>query len=528
MTLTRASVYFGYHLPSPPAAGDVVREQGWGVLGTSRVSENQSAGEAVVEAVLAGSGRGHAGSWVRRYAVGLSVVDGAAVLLAAAVAQLLRFGFAEIDTDALGYSYTLIAVALAPAWVLTLMLGGAYERRCLGWGNEEYRRVFDSALRFLTVVVLVAFLFQVDFARGFVAIAIPLATALTLAGRYLLRRWIHHMRCRGRFVKRVLVVGSSGAARELIAKLDGSPSGLSVVAACVPAPSGAPLDVGGRPVPVVAEPASVLEAVLVSQADAIAIADESLSNGSLRRLAWQLEGTGIDLMVAPVLTDVAGPRVSIHTVPDLPLLLVEEPQLKGAHRVAKAVFDRVLALSCLVLLLPFLLLVGLLVRLTSPGPALFRQVRVGLGGRHFVMWKFRTMTVDAEDRLAEIFHLNEHDGVLFKIRQDPRVTRVGRFLRRWSIDELPQLWNVLRGDMSIVGPRPPLPAEVERYEHHVRRRLLVKPGVTGLWQVSGRTGLPWDEAVRLDLYYVENWSLSMDAMVIAKTVMAVLRGVGAC
>jgi lipopolysaccharide/colanic/teichoic acid biosynthesis glycosyltransferase len=178
--------------------------------------------------------------------------------------------------------------------------------------------------------------------------------------------------------------------------------------------------------------------------------------------------------------------------------------------------------------MPVLFLIGVAIRLSSRGPALFRQVRVGLGGRRFVMWKFRTMSVDAEDRLGEVAHLNEHDGVLFKITDDPRATRVGRLLRRWSIDELPQLWNVVRGEMSIVGPRPPLPHEVERYDLQVRRRLLVKPGLTGLWQVSGRAGLSWEESVRLDLHYVENWSPSLDAVILVKTIVAVLRRRGAC
>ncbi len=291
----------------------------------------------------------------------------------------------------------------------------------------------------------------------------------------------------------------------------------------------AALDVDGEAIPVLGEPGDALEAVVAAQADVIAIADtNSLTNGSLRRLAWQLEGTGVDLMVAPSLTDVAGPNISIRTLSAIPLLLVEEPELKGRKRLAKEVFDRITALGVLLALTPVLLAIAAVVRLTSRGPALFRQVRVGLGGRHFVIWKFRTMRVGSEDRLDDVLHLNEQDGVLFKIRDDPRITPVGRFLRRWSLDELPQFWNVTRGDMSIVGPRPPLPGEVERYDNHVRRRLLVKPGLTGLWQVGGRAGLPWDEAVRLDLYYVENWSLSMDATIIAKTLTAVLRCRGAC
>lgn len=458
----------------------------------------------------------------------LPLLDGLAVVVAAFLAQWIRFG--GLGAWAPGHirlSYVGVAFAIAPVWLVTMTLGGAYDRRYLGWGTEEYRRVFDSAMRFLFFVALVALLLKIDVARGFVAIAIPVATTLTLAGRYGLRQWMYRMRRRGRFTKRVVVVGSLAASADLVRQLQSDESGLVVVGLCAdePVPS---LDVDGRAIPVLAGPHAALEAVVASRAEVIAVADTgALSNGSLRRLAWQLEGTGIDLLVAPVLTDVAGPKVSVRPVADIPLLLVEEPELKGRQRIAKSGFDRLLAGVGLLATLPVLLFIGVLVRLTSRGPALFKQQRVGLGGRHFVMWKFRTMTADAEVRLEGLRHLNEVDGVLFKMRNDPRITPLGRFLRRWSLDELPQLWNVLRGDMSLVGPRPPLPAEVEQYAQHVRRRLLVKPGLTGLWQVGGRAGVPWEEAVRMDLYYVENWSLSMDAMILAKTVTAVLRRHGA-
>ena len=468
-------------------------------------------------------------TWWRGYACALAALDAVAVIVGAIVAQWVRFGdLGTFTTGRVGLSYLAVAFASAPGWVLTMTFGGAYDRRYYGWGTEEYRRVFDAAVRFLLIVALIGFLSKTDMARGFVAVAIPLATAFTLVGRYGLRQWMYRMRKHGCFTKRVLVVGSVVASEELTRQLQSAQSGLSVVGACTPEPA-ASIEVDGHVIPVLAQPSSVLEAVLAARADTIAIADtNSLSNGELRQLAWQLEATGVDLLVAPALTDVAGPRVSVRALSDIPLLLVEEPELKGTKRVAKAVFDRVLAAAALLLLLPLMLVIGLVVRLTSRGPALFRQVRVGLGGRHFVMWKMRTMTVDAEARLTDVIHLNEHDGVLFTIRNDPRVTAAGRVLRRWSLDELPQLWNVVRGDMSIVGPRPPLPTEVERYDHRVRRRLLVKPGLTGLWQVGGRAGVSWEEAVRLDLYYVENWSLSMDAMILAKTVTAVLRGHGAC
>jgi exopolysaccharide biosynthesis polyprenyl glycosylphosphotransferase len=209
------------------------------------------------------------------------------------------------------------------------------------------------------------------------------------------------------------------------------------------------------------------------------------------------------------------------------MLHVEHPRLHGGSRLIKEAFDRVGALALLAVFGPLLLTVALCVRLTSRGPVLFRQVRVGRDGSQFRIFKFRSMYLDAEARLAELRHLNEHDGVLFKIRDDPRVTRVGRWLRRFSLDELPQLLNVLMGQMSLVGPRPPLPSEVAAYAGDVRRRLAVKPGMTGLWQVSGRADLPWEEAVRLDLRYVENWSLSLDLVILLRTMTAVVRSSGA-
>ncbi|MDT5031215.1 MAG: hypothetical protein QOC94_1386, partial [Actinoplanes sp.] len=222
-----------------------------------------------------------------------------------------------------------------------------------------------------------------------------------------------------------------------------------------------------------------------------------------------------------------GARTTIRPFDGLPMLHVEHPRLHGGVRVVKEIFDRFGALTLLAAFAPLLLGVALWVRCTSRGPVLFRQMRVGRDGREFRIFKFRSMYVDAEARLAELKHLNEHDGVLFKIREDPRVTPAGRWLRRFSVDELPQLLNVVRGQMSLVGPRPPLPAEVATYPDDVRRRLAVKPGMTGLWQVSGRSDLPWDEAVRLDLRYVENWSLSLDLVILLRTMTAVVRSSGA-
>jgi exopolysaccharide biosynthesis polyprenyl glycosylphosphotransferase len=206
---------------------------------------------------------------------------------------------------------------------------------------------------------------------------------------------------------------------------------------------------------------------------------------------------------------------------------VDIPQYSGAKHVLKRVVDVAMALGALLALSPLLLLLAVIVRLDSPGPMFFRQDRVGKDGHPFGMFKFRSMVVDAEARLAALDQRNEGAGVLFKLRDDPRVTRCGRWMRKYSLDELPQLWNVVLGNMSMVGPRPPLDREVSGYERHTHRRLLIKPGITGLWQINGRSDLAWEEAVRLDLYYVENWSIAGDLFILWRTFRAVIKPSGA-
>jgi exopolysaccharide biosynthesis polyprenyl glycosylphosphotransferase len=280
------------------------------------------------------------------------------------------------------------------------------------------------------------------------------------------------------------------------------------------------------PVPVFGD-GDMLTLVRDLRADTVAVCSAARSEGGeLRRLAWQLEGTGVDLVVAPQLTDIAGPRVHVRPVEGLPLLHVEEPKLSGVAWLLKNVLDRIISALALVALLPLFLFVSLLIRLSDRGPAFFRQSRVGREGKVFKVVKFRTMYPNAEERLAQLVDQNESDGLLFKIKDDPRITPIGRFLRSTSLDELPQLINVLRGEMSLVGPRP-LPADDGDFLGDVRRRLLVKPGITGLWQVSGRSETSWDDAVRLDLYYVDNWSLAFDMVIMWRTVGVVLRRRGA-
>jgi exopolysaccharide biosynthesis polyprenyl glycosylphosphotransferase len=467
-------------------------------------------------------------SWEASYATALIVLDAVAITVAAAIALRLRFGPAAFQQAVLWTS--LVSAAFPPTWVVVMAANRAYEPRFLGRGSEEFRRVFRAAVGFIAVVASVCYAAQIQLARGYVAIALPLGTLLTLLGRYAARQVVHAQRARGRCTQRVLAVGDRHHVAELVGYVRrASHSGLNVVGACVPDAQEQVVRAPGGDVPVVGALTTVTAAVRQLRADAVAVtASPAVSAQTLRRLAWELEDCGVDLLVSPSLTDVAGPRISIQPVAGLPLLHVNQPEFSGGRKLLKAGLDRALAVATLLLLSPFLLLIGLLIRVDSPGPAIFRQRRVGQGGKVFTCLKFRSMGVSAEFERESLLDRNERsDGLLFKIRDDPRVTRAGRWLRKYSLDELPQLWNIARGDMSLVGPRPPLPSEAEQYGYDARRRLLVKPGLTGLWQISGRSDLPWDETVRLDLYYVENWSPALDVLIIWKTAFAVLGGSGA-
>jgi exopolysaccharide biosynthesis polyprenyl glycosylphosphotransferase len=459
-------------------------------------------------------------AWQSRLARSLLLLDIGLATAASLAALLVRFG------DAANSTYLLLTLLFPVGFVTCIAVARGYEARFLGAGSEEYRRVADAACRFLALVAVLAFASKYQLARGYVTIAFPLATVLVLLGRYAARQHLRAGRRQGRYVHRVLVVGRERSSAELIRQLRReTDNGFQVVGACLE--HSAARSVEG--VPVVSRASDVLSGLRRTGADTVAVSAWSpLSQEDLRRLSWELEGTGVALVVAPALTDVTGPRIHIRPVSGLPLLHVEQPEFRGGRRVLKGAFDRSAALAALVLLAPFLLVIALLVRATSPGPALFRQVRVGKAGQTFSIYKFRSMRATAEQELAALLAQNEAcDGLLFKIRQDPRITPVGAWLRRYSLDELPQLFNVIRGQMSLVGPRPPLADEVARYGNDVRRRLLVKPGLTGLWQVSGRSDLSWEQSVRLDLHYVENWSLALDLAILWRTVAAVLRRQGA-
>ncbi len=464
----------------------------------------------------------------RTYLWFLVIVDSVVVTIAVMGGYLARFrGDVPIGNEV---PYVAVWIGLIGVWLLALRMLRCYDDRVLGYGADEYRRVGSASMRVAGGVAITGYIADVGVARGFLGISFVLGTVGLITARWGARKWLHRARQRGQgWSHRVLVVGDPAHVNEMVHQLRREPyAGYQVVGACIPDALVAPVPQHLGDVPVVGSLRTIGQAAEGVGADTVAVtASAGMTSPWLRRVGWLLEETGVDLVVAPALTDVAGPRIHTRPVAGLPLIHVEAPEFRGGRKVVKYAGDRAMALLVLLVGLPLLALIAVAVKLDSSGPVLFRQVRVGQGGKEFAVYKFRSMVAGAARMQQKLAGHNETDGLMFKMRQDPRITRVGRILRKWSLDELPQLFNVLRGQMSLVGPRPPLPAEVARYSGDVRRRLLVKPGMTGLWQISGRSDLTWDDGIRLDLYYVENWSLATDLSILWKTVGAVLRGRGA-
>lgn len=481
--------------------------------------------------VDAGSRRGR---WEQTYQRSLLLLDGSAGLIAGVCGYLMQSGRATANwTVAADWLPT---IALPAGWLAALAFVGGYDLRRIGAGMDDWRMVVASCGLVLAVVAVLAWATQSRVPPAAVLAWFAVAAALTLAGRAWARRGLRVRRRRGQWVQRILAVGPAPAVHAFATRLARERLPCAVVVGCCLAnPGRADADPAGDAagVAVLGGIGDVADAVHLAGADTVAVLPcPELEGPTLRRLAWAVEGAAESrarcLVVLPGPADLAHPRLRVRGVCGLPVLDVRLSRLSGVGQVVKAFADRGLALMALVAFAPVLVAIAIAVRVTDPGPVLFRQIRVGIHGREFVFLKFRTMHVGAERRGYEFAAGNINaDGPLFKLRVDPRVTRVGAFLRRWSLDELPQLLNVLMGDMSLVGPRPPLPQEVARYSDDMRRRLLVRPGLTGLWQVSGRSDLPWDDAVRLDLRYVDNWSLALDLSILMRTLPAVLHRAGA-
>ncbi|WP_246115903.1 sugar transferase [Trebonia kvetii] len=460
------------------------------------------------------------GAWLRTYVRQVAIADFSAAMVAALAATEVRFGAHPNNR------YVMLSLALPLLWLIAVRVFGGYERRFIGGGSDEFRRILNAGLSLTAALALISYAVNNELSRVYLVVSMPAVVGLDLLVRYVLRKRLHRRRAHGECMSTVVAVGHEPAVRQLISELRReSHHGLLVVAACL---AGEFNDSELAGVPVVGDIDDAASVVRNIRAGTVAVLSCPEMDGmKLRTLAWELEKTGTDLCVAPALLDVAGPRTTIRATAGLTLLHVDHPQLSGPRQAVKDLFDRCAAALGLLVLSPLMLVIAVVIRISDGGPALFTQTRVGKGGRPFKIYKFRTMVVDAEARLAAMREKNESDGVLFKIRRDPRVTGIGARLRKWSLDELPQLINVLRGEMSLVGPRPALPEEAARYAAHVRRRLVVKPGLTGMWQVNGRSELSWDETVRLDLRYVENWSFALDLQILWKTFSVIFRGAGA-
>ncbi|GAA3243152.1 sugar transferase [Pseudonocardia petroleophila] len=463
--------------------------------------------------------------WLRRYAAAVVVSDVVAVAVVVPTGIWLELGTNDLNFgDAVSPWLPLVSGLLT---IVCLLLGRAWDPPVLGQGSEELSRLVRAVAASSVVLGMGGLALQIPSVRPWAFGLIPAMGVLSLVGRYALRRRLHAHRFEGRCVHPALAVGSVESISDLVDRTRRERSnGWVVHGACTPGGGADGVqDVLG--VPVIGDLDAVAEVVRTGGYRVVAIGRApGWTPRRLHQLAWDLEGLGADLVVDPGLMEVAGPRLHVAPVDGLPLLRLTQPSLTGLPRVVKAVIDRIGAAVVLALVTPLLLAIAVAVR-ADGGPVFFRQTRVGRHGRTFTMIKFRSMVPDAEARRRALVPANDGDGPLFKLRADPRVTRVGALLRRYSLDELPQLFNVLGGSMSLIGPRPPLPEEVATYDRTAKRKLRVRPGLTGLWQVSGRSDLSWEESVRLDLRYVENWSLALDALILWKTVGAVLRSDGA-
>ncbi|ROS65372.1 Undecaprenyl-phosphate galactose phosphotransferase WbaP/exopolysaccharide biosynthesis polyprenyl glycosylphosphotransferase [Curtobacterium sp. PhB172] len=465
----------------------------------------------------------------RGFAPMVALLDVGVLLVAFAIAHVVRFPWelATVRPQA-GWIEFVTAPAIVVLWMVMLSAFRTRDPRIAGIGNDEYRRLVTATLVTVAAVAIVAYAAQLDLARGYVAIAFPLGLLFLLAGRWVVRTVLARSRARGERLQDVLIVGETEDVRYVGRRIAATPSAgyrvRAVVTDCVP--GGTTIDLGSACAPVVGGIDDVLALARSEGVSAVVVAGAVRGGHErLRRLGWQLEEHGVELVVSSPLSDIAAGRVHERPVDGLPLMHVETPDYR--RRTGKRVLDVLGAGTGLLLLAPVLAVIAVIIRLDDRGPVFFRQTRVGRGGEEFSILKFRTMCVDAEARMAALQAANEGAGPLFKMKDDPRVTRVGAFLRKTSLDELPQLWNVLTGSMSLVGPRPALPREVALYEDFADRRLLVTPGITGLWQVSGRSDLDWADGVRLDLHYVENWSFLHDLVILARTVPSVLRSRGA-
>jgi exopolysaccharide biosynthesis polyprenyl glycosylphosphotransferase len=427
----------------------------------------------------------------------------------------------------LSESVAMVTVPLVIAWIAMITLRGGYDHGVFGAGTDEYKVVVNSSLLTAGLLGVGCYLTHFQISRGFFVLAFVIGPLLLVAGRYALRCSLHRARRRGSLTQRTMIVGGEehvDAVASVLARE--SWLGYDVLGALTPSgPLQSRTEHGVRVLGEVDEAAALVRAY---DADVVFVVAGAFHDPhKMRELVWDLESDRVQVVMAPGVTDVSSERIRVRPVAGLPLLHLDRPRSQDALRWAKRTFDIIGSATVLALASPVMLWTAWQIKRHDGGPVLFRQTRVGRDGDYFTCLKFRSMVVDAERVLTDLHSEVGYEEGLFKLRQDPRITKPGRWIRRYSLDELPQLINVLRGDMSLVGPRPPLPLEVDRYTLMQSRRLRIRPGLTGLWQVSGRSDLTWDESIRLDLYYVDNWSMIQDVAILGRTIGAVLSPRGA-
>lgn len=466
------------------------------------------------------------------YSRRLAATDALAIAIASYMAYLVRFpeGGRLIISNEIAPDYLWISAILSVTWFAVLGFGRTRDHRLLGVGNTEFTRVFEVSWHLFAALAVVAYLAKAELGRGYLGIAAPIGIALLLTGRLIWRRQLHRRRERGLDQAPVLVVGPRHKAARLVSEFKRNPrAGYEVVGVCVPSGEFRAGETVSD-VPILGTRSDAAEVARRINASAVAVTgSDAMTSEAVKQLGWDLEGSGIDLALTLSLADVAGPRVLVQPANGLPLVYVDEPRFSGSKYVLKNVFDIAVTAILVVVLSPLLALIAALVKLTDRGPVLYSQERIGKDGKPFEILKFRSMVVNAHDQLEDVLASEGVSavGVFYKPKNDPRVTRLGRVLRRYSLDELPQLFNVLRGEMSLVGPRPQIAAEVATYDRAAHRRLLVKPGLTGLWQISGRSNLDPAIAMRLDVSYVENWTMFGDILILARTAKAMFGADGA-
>ena len=458
---------------------------------------------------------------LRVYATRAVLLDAVVITIAGLTGFILRWAI-PFNVEINDPTYISLLFIVVISWLCVLVLRGAYDTRMLGVGSEEFKRVVSATATVFGAVAIVVFVLKLELSRGFVVITFVVGLTLLLVVRWALRGWLRHERRYGHFLHRTIVVGAEPTKSEIVDMLDRDPVAGFTVVDVVDEPAADVNDVGLE-----AWLDEVMTRISLEDADTVAVASSpALGQRVVQRLAWRLEGPRVDLLVAPAIGDVAGPRVSMRMAANLPLLHLDEPHLTGPKRAIKRSLDILFGVTLLIVFLPFMLVGGIVTKLTSRGPVFYTQERVGRGGQLITVLKLRTMRVGADQERHAVIGAPDLD-IAARYKSDPRITKVGRFLRRWSIDEMPQVVNVIAGSMSLVGPRPVLVDELPLFADADHRRHLTKPGLTGLWQVSGRKSVDWEERMRLDLDYVEHWSPALDLVIVAKTVKAVLVGEGA-